>query len=162
MIVATNQRAGFVSRLSAFVVDAIALALVLRGSIWFMTASGKGVRVFSHPVNFAALTAATLPILVGIYFVTFWRLFGQTPGKWVMGLKVVASNGGTMKSGRSLLRFFGYWISALPFYAGFAWILGPARRGWHDRLAGTEVVYVTRAPQREPQPGGAPLQLGSR
>jgi uncharacterized RDD family membrane protein YckC len=38
-------------------------------------------------------------------------------------------------------------VSALPCYLGFLWILGPQRRGWHDRLAGTEVVYVARKRQ---------------
>ncbi|HVZ86462.1 MAG TPA: RDD family protein [Polyangia bacterium] len=162
MIVATNRRAGFVSRLSAFILDAIVLTLVLRGSIWFMTTSAKGVRVFSHPVNFAALTAATLPLLVGAYFVSFWRMFGQTPGKWMMGLKIVATDGGTLKSGRSLLRFIGYWISGIPFYAGFAWILGPERRAWHDRLARTEVVYVARTPELSTPAEVAPLQIAAR
>ena len=48
-----------------------------------------------------------------------------------------------------MLRCFAYLLSALPFYLGFLWMLGPQRRGWHDKLADTEVVYVAR--RRQPK-----------
>jgi uncharacterized RDD family membrane protein YckC len=51
----------------------------------------------------------------------------------------------------------GYLLSALPFYLGFLWILGPERRGFHDRLAGTEVIYARRLARKLPTPGGQQL-----
>lgn len=138
----TAQRAGFMSRLAAFAVDAVILTLTLRGTGWFLVATGKGLRGFGHRIDPFAIVGAVLPLLVAIYLIAFWRVAGQTPGKWLMGLKVVRVGGGPVSLARAALRFGGYLLSALPFYAGFVWILGPKRRGWHDRLAGTEVVYV--------------------
>jgi uncharacterized RDD family membrane protein YckC len=144
--VVTAQRAGFMSRLTAFILDAVILAASLRGTAWFVVATGKVLRGFHHWINPVALAGTVLPVLAAIYLVVFWRLFGQTPGKWLMGLKVVRPGGAPLSFGRALLRFAGYLLSALPAYVGFIWILGPRRRGWHDRLAGTEVVYVRRRP----------------
>jgi uncharacterized RDD family membrane protein YckC len=71
-------------------------------------------------------------------------LTGQTPGKWLLGIKVVPLGGGRLRLGRAALRVVGYLVSAVPCYLGFLWILGHQRRGWHDRIADTEVVYVAR------------------
>jgi uncharacterized RDD family membrane protein YckC len=145
--VVTARRAGFMSRLAAFAVDAIILAVVLRGTGWFLVATGKALRGLGHHLlDPIALTCTVLPLLAAIYLVFFWRSSGQTPGKWLMGLKVVRVGGGPVSLGRAALRFCGYLLSALPFYAGFLWILGPDRRAWHDRIAGTEVVYVRPRP----------------
>ncbi|HXJ23032.1 MAG TPA: RDD family protein [Polyangia bacterium] len=144
--VVTAQRAGFMSRFTAFVLDAVILTVALRGATWFVVASDKTLRGFHHLIDPAAIIRALVPALVAVYLTMFWRLFGQTPGKWLMGLKVVRPGGGPLTFGRALLRCAGYLLSALPAYAGFIWILGPRRRGWHDQIAGTQVVYVRRRP----------------
>jgi uncharacterized RDD family membrane protein YckC len=61
-------------------------------------------------------------------------------------------SGGAARLGRAAIRFAGYLLSALPFYLGFLWVLGPERRGFHDRLAGTEVVYTRRPRRKAPRP----------
>ncbi|HVT07691.1 MAG TPA: RDD family protein [Polyangia bacterium] len=142
---AAAQRAGFVSRFIAFFADALVLAALLRGTVWFLTAAGRAMRSVVHRTDLGAILPTVIPALAGVYLIAFWRASGQTPGKWLMGLKVVSVDGHALSLGRAALRFVGYLISALPFYAGFLWILGPARRGWHDRLARTQVVYVRRA-----------------
>lgn len=67
----------------------------------------------------------------------------------MMGIRDVALGGGRVGIVRCLVRLFGYLVSTVPLYLGFAGILGPLRRGWHDHLAGTEVVYVTAQPVAE-------------
>ncbi len=136
------HRAGFVSRFVAFFVDAVVMAALLRGTVWFLTGAGRAMRSVAHRADLSAAVATVIPLLVGVYLVTFWRISGQTPGKWLMGLKVVSADGRPLSIARAALRFAGYLASALPFYAGFLWILGPQRRGWHDRLARTQVIYV--------------------
>jgi len=88
--------------------------------------------------------------LVVVYQVGCWRLFGQTPGKALLGLTVVRTRGAApgrdadamVSVPRGLLRLLGYLISALPLFAGFLWVLvDDHRRAWHDHLAGTSVVY---------------------
>jgi uncharacterized RDD family membrane protein YckC len=40
-----------------------------------------------------------------------------------------------------LMRTFGYFISAIPAFAGFFWItLDPQSRSWHDKISGTIIV----------------------
>jgi uncharacterized RDD family membrane protein YckC len=151
-----GTRAGIVTRLAAFIVDAVVVTIISRGAVWVLSATARALRQFAPPIDLAQLLVAFVPLVIVIYCVGFWWLIGQTPGKWLLGIKVVAVGGGRLTLGRALLRQIGYVISAVPCYLGFLWILGPERRGWHDRLAGTEVVYVAR--RHEPAaPGGHPL-----
>jgi uncharacterized RDD family membrane protein YckC len=63
-----------------------------------------------------------------------------------MGLRVVTINGKRLSLLRAILRLIGYLLSALPLYLGFLWTLVDDRRqGWHDKLAGTCVVYTWAA-----------------
>ena len=140
-------RAGFVSRMGAFAVDAVVMTLALRGAVWILHAATHVLRRFAPPVNIASLLLAIGPLLAAIYLVAFWTLLGQTPGKILFGLKIVTRGDAPVGFRRSLVRLVGYVVSALPCYLGFLWILGPQRRAWHDRLAGTEVVYVARRPR---------------
>jgi uncharacterized RDD family membrane protein YckC len=58
-----------------------------------------------------------------------------------MGLLVVKTSGSRLGLGGALVRWLGYWLSAILFL-GFLWILVDGRRqGWHDKLARTLVVY---------------------
>jgi uncharacterized RDD family membrane protein YckC len=140
----TRERAGIVSRLAAFFVDALILAVTLRSTAWLLEGTDRMLGRFAPPVNVSALIYLAAPLMVATYFVAFWTTFGQTPGKWLLGLEVVTLEGGPLAFRRSLLRFAGCLVAALPLYLGFLWILGPQRRGWHDRIARTEVAYVRR------------------
>jgi uncharacterized RDD family membrane protein YckC len=156
---APARRAGFVSRLAAFVVDAALLAIVMRGGGWIFIAAQHALGGFARHVNVQALLFASVPFVSGAVDVVLWRLYGQTPGKWLMGIKVVRVGGGPVTVPRALIRFVGYLVSALPLYAGFLWVLGPSRRAWHDRLAGTEVVYAPRPPRLAGNESGVAPQL---
>jgi uncharacterized RDD family membrane protein YckC len=77
------------------------------------------------------------------YFTYFHGAAGQTPGKMILGLKVVQSTGEQMTFGLAFLRWVGYIISAVVFYIGFVWIAFDAKKqGWHDKIAGTVVIRV--------------------
>lgn len=76
------------------------------------------------------------------YYVGSWTGGGQTLGKTIVGLKVTASDGSHLTTGKALLRYFGYIINAIPLSIGFLWAaFDPKRQGWHDKIAGTVVVY---------------------
>lgn len=134
-------RAGFVTRLAAGIADALVLFVLLRGTVWLLTATDRVLRRFAPPVDLVALLLVCAPLVVALYHVAFWRWRGQTPGKWLLGVRVVSLDGGKLRLGQGALRVVGYLLSALPCYLGYLWILGPQRRGFHDRLARTEVVY---------------------
>lgn len=86
-----------------------------------------------------------LSILLGAaYAVYFWSTSGQTPGKQVMKLKVVAADGGAILTpGGALVRYIGTIISAIPLLLGYFWVLwDPKNEAWHDKIAGTKVIKV--------------------
>ena len=63
-----------------------------------------------------------------------------------MGLQVVPLKGGRIGVIRATLRYLGYIVSIIPFFFGFIWILfSRKRQGWHDKIAGTCVVYSWEA-----------------
>jgi uncharacterized RDD family membrane protein YckC len=85
--------------------------------------------------------------LVGLlYNIGFLSAFSATPGKMILGLKVVvAGSDEAISFGRVILRFLGYIISAIPLDLGFLWIaIDKDKRGFHDYIAGTEVIYMNR------------------
>jgi uncharacterized RDD family membrane protein YckC len=151
-----GARAGFITRLLAFVADIVILWSGLRATVWLLDVVAHGLRRFAPPISVGWLVLLSAPVITAIYHVAFWLFLGHTPGKWLLGLRVVALGGGRIGLGRALLRFGGYFISALPFYLGFLWILGPDRRGFHDRLARTEVVYARRPGPHQPALGERP------
>ena len=124
--------------------DAIILWVALRGTESFLLLAQHALRRFAPPLSLGNLLIVCAPVIISLYNIVFWWLRGQTPGKWLLGLRVVALGGGKVTLGQAVARFAGYLLSALPFYLGFLWILGSERRGFHDRLARTEVVYTRR------------------
>ncbi len=140
--------AGFVTRLVAFVIDraivglcaAVAVAAIdyvlnafeINRLLGFFDLGWQGM---------AILSAGVYLLLSIIYDIGFWMLAGQTPGKRVMGLRIVRTNGTRVRAGNAVRREVGYVISGLLFL-GYLWILFDNRRqGFHDKLAGTIVVY---------------------
>jgi len=151
--------AGFFSRLEAFVIDLIILGIVqLIGSAFiqyflnFFNFLGfvQTLQIWLQNLNNRlGISAGLTLLLILVYFTFFWSLVGFTPGKALIGLKVVRLGGTNLSFGRSLLRFFAYWISAIPFFLGFFWVLWDSKRqGWHDKIAGTQVIYLPRKPHQ--------------
>jgi uncharacterized RDD family membrane protein YckC len=85
-----------------------------------------------------------------VYFTWFHGSVGQTPGKMLLGLRVVQATGEPMTFGLAFLRWTGYLISKLAVYLGFIWIAFDRRKqGWHDKIAGTVVVTVKKGLDKE-------------
>lgn len=83
------------------------------------------------------------PLLVPwLYFSIFEASAWQaTPGKRLLGLRVVDVNGVPLRWARATLRYFCRFVSALPLGAGYAMVLFTLnRQALHDMLASTRVV----------------------
>jgi uncharacterized RDD family membrane protein YckC len=138
------QRAGFWRRAGAFATDGVWLFCVLATFGWLLF----GVPWLPAPVEAGAIEVAALlwhqgvPALV---CVLGWALFGATPGKFLLELRVVdAETGERPRLRRAALRYLGYFVAAAPLGLGFVWIAwDPCKQGLHDKLAGTEVIIVT-------------------
>src|SRR5439155_16359921 len=92
---------------------------------------------------FGIIAGAGWFLVVAAYFVFFWTLGGQTPGMRLLHLRVVAPHGDPPNVLRALVRFGGLVLAIIPVFAGFVPIaFDRRRRGVHDLLAGTVVVYA--------------------
>ena len=90
----------------------------------------------------AAFSAVTLlvPMLYEVVFIG-WR--GQTPGKMVLGLRVIRMDGGDVDYVKSFIR----WIGKIPsgLLLGIGYIMAAFtenKRALHDMIAGTRVVRL--------------------
>jgi uncharacterized RDD family membrane protein YckC len=100
----------------------------------------------------ALLSGGVLFALSGFYHVYAWSRMRATPGQQLLRLQVVdARSGGSLGTGRALVRWcarevapFGLLLGALIliWYAALAVSIArsPARRGFHDIVAGSVVV----------------------
>lgn len=153
-----GARAGFVSRLIALLIDValLMIALLIGGTLWAallaaapvqwlggaLAAVAPGIAAWLVSLSLLLPVAAGVCIVCG-YFLFFFTITGQTIGKRVLGLRVVTVSGGRLSLGRAALRLAGYILSAAPLYLGFlAMLVDDRRRTWHDRIAGSAVIYA--------------------
>ncbi|MFH0899482.1 MAG: RDD family protein [Pseudomonadota bacterium] len=84
--------------------------------------------------------------IVGLYFLLFHAATGRTPGMHLLHMRVITVYGQRPSPLRSLVRTFGYLLSAATMSLGFVWIgFDREKRGLHDWLAGTYVIKDTDA-----------------
>ena len=68
---------------------------------------------------------------------------GKTPGKMVMGVEIVKTDGSPIGFGRAILRYVGYIISSIILFIGFLMIAFDSKKqGLHDKIAGTCVIKI--------------------
>jgi uncharacterized RDD family membrane protein YckC len=91
-------------------------------------------------------------VFAGAYTSVLHCLAGQTIGKMIVGVKVVAGEDGPPPFGAALLRFAGYFASAGTCTLGFVMAgLRGDKRALHDLIAGTRVER-SREPEAAPPP----------
>jgi uncharacterized RDD family membrane protein YckC len=138
----TVQVIGFGRRLVAYLIDWIALSIV-QSVLQFCVIAFRSISELGEDMTTGlGLLISCLSLLITAgYFVGFWATTGQTPGKMVMGIKVISTDGQSVSWGKAILRYFGFIISGLVLSLGFVWAAFDAKRqGWHDKIAGTYVV----------------------
>ncbi|APR99185.1 RDD family protein [Wolbachia endosymbiont of Folsomia candida] len=83
------------------------------------------------------------------YVAYMWIRFAATPGKLLLGMRVVDSNTfEKMTLKQATKRFFSIILSVAPLFLGFIWANFSKRcQTWHDKIADT--VVVTRKSLRE-------------
>jgi uncharacterized RDD family membrane protein YckC len=156
-----GQYAGFASRLIAYLIDTI-IAVASITVIWWLLELTIQLLKIREIINALGLEdqldfafnpnddfvwrGFAFIFGVGLYHVFFLTLANRTIGKALMGLQVVPMSGGRIGILRATLRYLGYIVSIIPLFFGFIWILlSNKRQGWHDKLAGTCVVYTWEA-----------------
>jgi uncharacterized RDD family membrane protein YckC len=141
-------KAGFWIRFVAYLIDGFVLAIVA-SAIGLPTgllgaAAGNGNDAASAFAIGGTCIGWLLIVGIGIaYYVVFWAMWGATPGKMVLGLKVISTDGSNLTWGKAILRWIGYVVSQIiPFEIGFIWAaFDSQKQAIHDKIAGTYVVY---------------------
>lgn len=139
------QYAGFSRRLLAYILDGI-LVSIFPFSLFIYLFIIKGYSIyqgFNRTLTLANLAGSF------IYFVLLWVNYnGQTIGKRVFGIKIITNDNQPLGYPTAILRWIGYYISMIPFFLGFIWILwNKEKRGWHDIIAGTKVIVIDPRPK---------------
>ncbi len=141
MTESNHEYAGFWIRVLAALIDTMLLCAIIfpplvaiYGWSYF-----ESTALIQGPADF--LITWVVPAVVVLLF---WRARQATPGKMVVGARIVdASSGGKPSTGQLVGRYFGYFVSILPLMIGIIWVaFDPRKQGWHDKLAGTAVVLT--------------------
>jgi uncharacterized RDD family membrane protein YckC len=137
-----TDQAGLVTRLAAAGVD-IGLLVVAYSLVSSMLAS-------VIPFVFGGQLSLPVAIALGVVgFLTaggvlaaFWALAGQTPGMRFLSIRLISDGSREISARCAIQRVFALALALLPAGLGVLAIArDPSRRGWHDRMMGTEVVY---------------------
>lgn len=139
--------AGFGVRLGAYLIDSVITTIVamivmipigMISGVASVSSSGE-----VNPAAFGIIGIGYLVLFGAIlgYHGYFLSTKGATPGKQVLGLKVIRTNGAPLSMGRAIGRFLSYMISSMPLYLGFLMIVfDKEKRGLHDMICDTRVV----------------------
>ncbi len=137
---------GFWKRVIATLIDSLIVAIItfpLLTLIYGM-AYWEKESTYSGPADF--ILSTLFPVVAVLLF---WTKKQATPGKMAISAKIVdAKTGGAPSTKQCIGRYFAYILSSLVFGLGFLWVaFDPKKQAWHDKLAGTAVVKVSRSPK---------------
>lgn len=135
-IPAPPRYVGFWARTFASVVDSIVVLFVLVPAGFVLQLVGVGI---GEDDPGAALI---VHLLLGLVILAFWLTRLATPGKMILDAVIVdAGTLGKPSTGRFIIRYLAYFVSAFPLGLGFLWVAFDRRKqGWHDKLARTVVI----------------------
>lgn len=142
-----REYAGFWLRVLASFIDMMLFALI-SGFAHFLFFGNETINVIpADIVNSGSLQIAgsvnwveqAIVTLITIYM---WVKFLGTPGKLVLGCRVVdAKTFQALSPGQAVLRYVAYIVSVIPLFLGIFWIaIDKRKQGFHDKIAGTVVV----------------------
>ena len=145
--------AGFWIRSLASILDSILFTLIaLPPLIGIYGSDYYGHEFWTSDVWFQGIwnfwITSVLPFFATV---VFWVCKSATPGKMITRIEVInARTGEKLSLGQSIGRYLGYFISMIPLMAGCLWIaFDKKKQGWHDKIAGTAVVYVKAQEENE-------------
>lgn len=142
-----QPRAGFWIRSLALTIDIILISFMQSLFAWVIKIgiiTGAGI-LEMHTETFVGLREFLITTIgasiFAFYFIFFHGTSGQTPGKKLFHIKVVGTNEKPIDIKKSVKRFLGYIVSALPLYFGFIMVaFNRKKQGLHDIIAHTHVI----------------------
>ena len=137
-----REYVGFWKRLVAAILDSLILLVVIVPAL--IAIYGREYLAQVQQGGFAGFWDFLLQVVLpAVAAILFWKYRGATPGKMAISAKIVDANtGGAPPTGRLVLRYVAYLASILPLFLGFIWIaIDRRKQGFHDKIAGTVVIY---------------------
>lgn len=140
--------ASFKSRAAAFAIDfllvfALFLAILFIGVALTRRAGFIASEKHCRSLRFQTLVQLALDRRL-LCLATYWGN-GKTPGKWILGIRVVSLAHDHISLWQSIERALGYGASVLEGGFGFfQYFIHPNRRTVHDRIAETIVIRDRR------------------
>jgi len=137
--------AGFWIRFVAYLIDALIVGFA-SVAVQVILLGGLGLRSGSPSLGAGAIALVGLAYIVGVaiaatYEGMFVYKLGATPGKMVLGLRVVRPDGGPVSLGRAIGRYFAKLLSGIILLIGFIMAgFDREKRGLHDILVDTRVI----------------------
>jgi uncharacterized RDD family membrane protein YckC len=137
--------AGFWIRFLARLLDAIVLYIIIL-PVTFLVLGSAAFTVSSEGPTpmFVLLNMVMFVFQIAVsatYEVWFLTRHGATPGKMVVGKKVVTADGGPLTTGRALGRHFAVYLSSFTLLIGFIMAaFDDQKRALHDRICDTRVI----------------------
>ena len=130
---------GFWARFGAAIVDSILMAIIL---VPFARLFGVGMDIESAMRLDSPANILVNGVLPAIAVILFWMYRQATPGKMLIGAKIVdAKTLGKPSTGQMIGRYFAYYLSSIVLLLGFIWVgFDDRKQGWHDKVAGAELL----------------------
>jgi uncharacterized RDD family membrane protein YckC len=103
--------------------------------------AGFWIRVGAAIIDTLLIMMVIFPLLIAIYG---WAYFDSEQTGLIAGpADFLISWVAPASAGQLIGRYFGYYVSMIPFMLGLIWVGIDARKqGWHDKLAGTVVIMT--------------------
>lgn len=134
------ELAGLRRRLASMIYEILLLLGVL--ALAFMLPLLALGAIFSYTPSGGVLWVYVFLVL-GAYFLWYWRSGGQTLAMQTWKLRIVNIDGEPISLRQGCIRYVLAWPSVLLFGIGILWaLLDRERQFLHDRLAGTRIVLL--------------------
>ncbi len=142
----TQDFGGFWARFAAKMIDGLILlgiGILLSEAVAALFYEGTipvppDWRGFLRAQGILSLINAIIAIWFSVYFI---RKHQATPGKRMLGLRVVRADGSPVGAGKIILRYFGEQLSGILFMSGYVMAaFDDEKRALHDYLCDTRVV----------------------
>jgi uncharacterized RDD family membrane protein YckC len=128
-----DKYAGFWSRVGASILDSLIFGL-----------GGSLIALIASLLIGWELASGIMQIAVVVLVIYMDGMLGGTPGKLILGMKIVKEDGSYIGIGKAVIRYFAKILSTILLFIGHFMIAWDARKqGLHDKIAGTFVVWNT-------------------
>ncbi|WP_374664100.1 RDD family protein [Acinetobacter sp.] len=139
------EYAGFWARVGASLIDIVIMLTATYPILWLFY-RGDWDRIFatglSEQPQILWVDILVNYILPFLYTIIVWLLWSASPGKILLGMKIVdAETGQNLDLKQSIIRYVGYFPAMMVMMIGIIWIAFDKRKqGWHDKMANTVVI----------------------